>query len=218
MTDLSITEKRCIKCGKFKPRSEFHRDATQKDGLRFYCRDCVKTVKKYADPTRPLPVLVPHFIPRTKRCHECGQTKPLGDFYYQKPGVAIRRVVRRCRQCAHNHRVNSESVRGAAYPTANTRMLAKRATLKYKYKLPYDEYLRLEGEQAGACAICKLPPPEGKSLCVDHHHITGRVRGLLCVRCNAVLGMARENVEVLSAAVRYLEEYGQLEQCSDVKT
>lgn len=49
-----------------------------------------------------------------------------------------------------------------------------------------EEYERLLVEQEGCCAICGNPP-KNRRLSVDHNHRTGRVRGLLCFRCNRAL-------------------------------
>jgi hypothetical protein len=59
-------------------------------------------------------------------------------------------------------------------------------------------------DQNGGCAICYKP--EGSRMFdVDHDHKTGEVRGLLCTSCNRVLGHAKDSVERLLAAARYLE-------------
>lgn len=63
-----------------------------------------------------------------------------------------------------------------------------RNTLK-QYGLTLHDYYWMVEEQLGRCAICFKPPPRGKRLVVDHCHTTGKVRGLLCGRCNAGLGM-----------------------------
>ncbi len=68
----------------------------------------------------------------------------------------------------------------------------------------------MEAAQGGVCAICGLPETrvvKGKlnRLAVDHDHTTGRVRGLLCFRCNTCLGRFEDNVELLRAAEAYLE-------------
>lgn len=49
-----------------------------------------------------------------------------------------------------------------------------------------DEYARLLAAQGGHCALC-LNVPKTRRLHVDHDHATGRVRGLLCYRCNRAL-------------------------------
>ena len=57
--------------------------------------------------------------------------------------------------------------------------------------------------QEGLCLICQKQPTK-RGLFVDHDHATGRVRGLLCHRCNLVLGHAQDNTEVLLSAITYL--------------
>ena len=62
-------------------------------------------------------------------------------------------------------------------------------------------------KQDGCCAICGQPEKELKSkLSLDHCHITGRIRGLLCNRCNLFIGLAKDNVYVLQAAIDYVIE------------
>ena len=79
-----------------------------------------------------------------------------------------------------------------------------------KYKAAYGIDIKAYGaillEQNGVCAICGGVNPGGKRLSVDHNHETGRVRGLLCHRCNAGIGMFKENIELFSSAVSYLKE------------
>jgi len=61
--------------------------------------------------------------------------------------------------------------------------------------------------QDGCCAICSQPEKDSKRLLhLDHCHTTGHIRGLLCNRCNFLLGIARDNVHILQAAIEYLIE------------
>jgi Recombination endonuclease VII len=55
-------------------------------------------------------------------------------------------------------------------------------------------------EQAGVCAICSLDLP----LSIDHDHVTGEVRGLLCSNCNLGIGNLRDDPEIIGSAIRYL--------------
>lgn len=86
---------------------------------------------------------------------------------------------------------------------------ARRARLLFKYGLTLEDYDRMLRAQNGVCAICSLPE-RSKSrngtiqpLAIDHDHETGQVRGLLCARCNAVLGWI-ETPGQLDAALDYL--------------
>lgn len=76
-----------------------------------------------------------------------------------------------------------------------------------EYGLTHEEFLALLETQGGVCAICgNGETAKGiRQLSVDHDHVTGQVRGLLCNRCNPMLGYARDDVTVLQAAIVYLE-------------
>src|SRR3989304_573545 len=65
-----------------------------------------------------------------------------------------------------------------------------------KYGLSVDGYNAILKAQGGACAICKKPPKK-RRLNVDHNHKTGRIRGLLCFRCNYGLGWFQDDGERL---------------------
>jgi hypothetical protein len=58
--------------------------------------------------------------------------------------------------------------------------------------------------QGGGCAICRRPPPENRVLDVDHDHVTGDLRGLLCGPCNRLLGIALDDPGRLTAAAAYI--------------
>jgi hypothetical protein len=78
------------------------------------------------------------------------------------------------------------------------------------YGLSNDNYIEMFESQIGLCAICKEPQQgitkdgETRFLCVDHCHQTGKVRHLLCAKCNAGLGQFRDNPEFLTKAAKYI--------------
>lgn len=79
----------------------------------------------------------------------------------------------------------------------------RKARYAKAYKMTVAEYDQLTSNQAGACAICRRLPT-GKFLFVDHDHRTHQVRGLVCHRCNIVLGVAQDDATVLQNAAAYL--------------
>jgi len=65
-----------------------------------------------------------------------------------------------------------------------------------------DDYFELLGLQGDRCGIC-LTPFDGVPR-IDHDHLTGEVRGLLCHNCNVALGHFRDSEALLRSAIRYL--------------
>lgn len=81
--------------------------------------------------------------------------------------------------------------------------------LKIKFGISIEDYKNLLEKQNNKCAICgekelSLYNKKIKTLAVDHCHKTGKVRGLLCMKCNTAIGSLKENVEILDKAKTYL--------------
>ena len=74
-----------------------------------------------------------------------------------------------------------------------------------KYGLTLLDYDRMLREQNGGCAICGGSPDVHKYFHVDHDHVTGIVRGLLCQACNTGIGKLRDDPSLLRRATAYLE-------------
>lgn len=92
---------------------------------------------------------------------------------------------------------------------------ARSRFMQRTYGITFSDYRRLFSKQGGKCAICRCAPPSGVidedakvTLCVDHDHATGEVRGLLCGNCNSGLGMFRDSTESLQNAIEYLKGGG----------
>lgn len=83
-------------------------------------------------------------------------------------------------------------------------------TLWRKYKLTLKEFENILTKQNNKCSICgifldkhglKVIKPH-----IDHDHEKGSVRGILCSRCNLLLGNASDSIEILKSATNYLSE------------
>jgi len=101
---------------------------------------------------------------------------------------------------------------GLDYRTGNSGGHTKRSarySSQYKdhilkrYGLTVQQYNRIWWRQKGKCAVCG----KKKRLVVDHNHKTGKVRGLLCDKCNSGLGLFDDNAKRLSQAINYLKNY-----------
>lgn len=76
------------------------------------------------------------------------------------------------------------------------------------YGITLDDYNKMFAAQNGCCAICKTHQTHFKRrLSVDHNHTSQQIRQLLCHNCNALLGHAKENVNVLETAISYLTKH-----------
>ena len=79
---------------------------------------------------------------------------------------------------------------------------------KRKYGITLDDYNRMFAEQEGRCAICKTHQcATGRVLAVDHDHVTGKVRGLLCQACNTAIGKLNDDPELIHKAAEYVASH-----------
>lgn len=86
----------------------------------------------------------------------------------------------------------------------NARATSRIYRLRVRYNLTEEGYRRLQEQQGGVCFICAKACSSGRKLAVDHDHSTGKVRGLLCRRCNQMLGVAKDDPTLLLRAADYL--------------
>jgi hypothetical protein len=161
-----------------------------------------------------------------KRCNKCGEIKPLADFYrmpemrdgYRNDCKACNLAAKAARYQANPERARERTQRWrianpdkyaatqAAFRASGGKKQAdRRSHLKRKFGLTVEEYDAMLARQGGGCGICGRPPRPDISLHVDHDHETGRIRGLLCFRCNNSLGDLDDDPVLLRAALRYVE-------------
>lgn len=134
----------------------------------------------------------------SKACTKCKVVKPLTEFYLVENKTRTRAW---CKTCFNKD--------GASRPS----QYLPEANLKYRYKMTQAEFDQRLADQGGGCAICHGVNQNETRLSVDHDHSCcpgGRscgacVRGIICHRCNRLLGFAGDDPEVLRAAVRYLD-------------
>lgn len=79
--------------------------------------------------------------------------------------------------------------------------------LRTRYGITFETVNEILIKQNNLCLICKvdLDTLTDKEINIDHCHLTGEIRGILCAPCNMGLGNFKDNVEALKAAVKYLE-------------
>lgn len=99
-------------------------------------------------------------------------------------------------RCATHHREVAKQRREAAHGRS----------ILHRYGMTKDQYKELYEAQGGCCYICQRATGARKKLAVDHDHVTGYVRGLLCGPCNSLLAHARDEPTMLFRAAEYLLE------------
>jgi hypothetical protein len=134
----------------------------------------------------------------SKTCPKCTTLKPSAEFYFDN---RRRRLDSWCKCC----RVEAS---GAYYRRKRPAQLAyaRNYWLKDQYDITTEQYNALLESQNGVCALCSRPERTDRRLSVDHCHETGKVRGLLCLRCNSALGTLGDNEAGLLRALEYLRK------------
>ena len=110
-------------------------------------------------------------------------------------------------RCRADHQVHKQEIneRSRAYYHAHKQdiqPILRRGQLKRLYGLSPADYDALLAKQDGVCATCGKPSKE--TLCVDHCHATGTIRGLLCRKCNTGLGCYEDDPATMITSLAYL--------------
>ena len=81
-----------------------------------------------------------------------------------------------------------------------------------RFGLTPKQYNEILEKQGGVCAICNRKNNNGTTLSVDHDHVTGEIRELLCNNCNVTIGNCEENIDILMKIINYLIKHKNLEK------
>jgi len=122
---------------------------------------------------------------------------------YHRSDKSRKSQQRRAWYLANKEKVGQQSRRWAEENPELRREVQEKSRLR-KYGMTTDQYKAMLADQGGTCRICTQTLRES-STHIDHDHATGRVRGLLCQKCNVGLGHFRDNPEILRCAAIYLE-------------
>lgn len=144
-----------------------------------------------------------------RQCIRCKAAKPIEMFRIFKRN---HRRSRSCRQCLNllnrEYRKRQTTKGKKTHRSEEMRQAKRRGELRRKYGISLVEYKALQKQQNGVCAICGQPESfAARSLCVDHDHADGRVRGLLCDNCNRGLGAFKDREDWLARAIAYLRQH-----------
>lgn len=129
-------------------------------------------------------------ISSMKKCCKCKNEVEIGNFYPNKSkSTGLDSMCKDCRK------IDAQ------------RVWAK--WIMRAYRLSVEDYQNMIESQGNRCAICGEYEllDYSKKLCVDHDHSNGKVRGLLCRKCNIGLGGFRDNEQTLKNAIDYLKKH-----------
>lgn len=120
------------------------------------------------------------------------------------------KTVRTCRNCNEDNLINNSNQVNC---TACINKYGKDRLMWIwkRYKITAKGVEILYNKQKGKCAIChkevtieKGSNPEEQA-CIDHDHSTGKIRGILCRKCNRALGQLGDSLETINGVVLYLK-------------
>jgi Recombination endonuclease VII len=219
-----VDEKTCTQCGVTKPLSEFHRNARAADGLRAQCGDCscAYVKSKYVPRVHaPEQMVCPHCGESFIRVRTQGQPRVYCSRKCTMAAAEHRRLERAAsrgtRHCACGAEVMTRvgkpvcpDCRKDPRPDAQVRERARTLRTYGLTEADWDAFLLRQGNR---CAVCRTGKPGGRGerWHIDHDHVTGQVRGLLCGKCNSAIGMLQDDPEIIKAAARYVAAHRQME-------
>lgn len=159
----------------------------------------------------------PRRIPGSERTHKicrmCGKNKSRDEYTVRASGPRTGHLAPYCKPCSVKKSCEAYAGRHSNDDTLYRRVEWP-AKLKRLYGITVDDYNRMLLEQGGGCALCGSTNPvvgnrnykrtNRTAFDVDHCHVTGKVRGLLCTRCNRLVGLANDSAETAMNLVNYL--------------
>jgi hypothetical protein len=146
----------------------------------------------------------------TRTCRTCKIEKSVDEFYVKKAATTKTGFQRAwsCKPC--------QSAKARQWSKDNPERRNRNRwlyELKSRYGMTEQSWENLLRKQGGGCAICgakedgsRYVSGVDRRMSVDHCHETGRVRGILCNRCNRAIGLLKDNVQLLERAIGYLKE------------
>jgi hypothetical protein len=176
-------------------------DALRAGDPREYRREIVR--RYHARNPEKVRALIREKNRRYRVAHPKPDRRVVSQEYYRKNKAHCGAKMRRNYQQNKERYIRQSTAWRKAHPM-DFAASSRKCKLQRKYGLTVADYEALLVAQSGRCAICRKKP-EKVRLAVDHDHVTGKVRGLLCTCCNTALGKFNDDVNLFQTAIDYLE-------------
>lgn len=189
---IPLPDKKCLQCGDF---------FTPKLNTANFCSDPCRQRHKYLKNRDPA-------IVTGEKLKLRGRAQSPEHIASRAASMAanLARVKRDCVKCGDEFTPTSAAQRycsGRCWQSA----ARTRKPPENRVSIPKEQYSALMESQCGRCAICGCESGKnnrGDKLAVDHCHNTGKIRGLLCHKCNTAIGLMKDDRRALQAAIEYL--------------
>lgn len=175
--------KTCSACSQCRPLAEFNR--AKGDRLKARCRECDRAYMK-------------RYYAANKGAWDASRAKHRD-----------RRNARRRDEYRENEQLRQKCIAQARDYRMRNPGRKRASNLFSMYGITVEQYAAMLAAQGGGCAICGRADNGGqraKWLHVDHCHRTGRVRGVLCAKCNKAIGLFADDPTLLVRGASYLRK------------
>ncbi|MCK5607318.1 hypothetical protein KAR91_35875 [Candidatus Pacearchaeota archaeon] len=132
---------------------------------------------------------------KKKLCNICNEKKLLSDF--GRHPKARDGHINRCKECQCK-------VDKKYRQTEKGKIATLRHNLKHEYGMTVEQYNQMFADQNGVCFLCGKPELD-RRLSVDHNHETGKIRSLLCRRCNMCVGIFENDIDLVKQILKYIK-------------
>lgn len=182
----------CTKCNKEQCITEFRKDQHHPTGYHPHCRTCF------------------NFSQKEYRAKNKSSLNSYANAYYKKNADRIKamRKLRKEGKSTEAFHSKNKVFDPTSYSTREGWKKRKAKTWKHRgiLNMTYEKYEEMLKDQDYKCAICSKDHTDSKKLHVDHCHVTGKARGLLCNNCNNGMGKLGDSIERLKNTIKYLEK------------
>jgi hypothetical protein len=174
--------KHCPRCDQYLPLEAFAKNTQRKDGLQSECRPC------FADR---------HKEKRAERNAACRRN-------YQANREQRLANMKRWQE---NNREASRAIKRDSQNKPDVKARKRSYALNRSYGLESEAaYAQLSAEQDHLCGVCQKPSTDGRPLSVDHDHMNGKIRGLLCRNCNVAAGLIKDDPDLAYRLAEWLRK------------